>query len=272
MFKIGDFSKINRVTIKALHLYDEMGLLKPQFVDKVNNYRFYGTEQFVTIQKIIALKQIGLSLSDIAILMQKDISSDEFIARLKLKEQEKRSEIKSEKDRLRQLQTLINTIQKEQNMQNLITTRDLPGAIVASMRKVVKNYDEFFTFWPAMGELMKAQDLKCSLPPYAFSIFHDGAYKEDSIDVEICEAVVTSGKDQEGMVFKTIPEVPKAACLIHKGPYSTLGKSYAILVRWIEENGYELADNMRESYHDGIWNQEDPNQWITEIQAPIRRK
>jgi effector-binding domain-containing protein len=63
-----------------------------------------------------------------------------------------------------------------------------------------------------------------------------------------------------------------AACIIHKGPYNTIGMSYSAVNRWIEENGYEIVGQPRESYLDGIWNKENPEEWLTEIQVPIRAR
>ncbi|MFA7010883.1 MAG: MerR family transcriptional regulator, partial [Bacilli bacterium] len=65
MIKIGDFSKLAKVTIKALRYYDEMGLLKPIYIDKETSYRYYETEQLYELSKIIVLRQIGVPLNDI---------------------------------------------------------------------------------------------------------------------------------------------------------------------------------------------------------------
>ena len=40
---------------------------------------------------------------------------------------------------------------------------------------------------------------------------------------------------------------------------------------WVEENGFELIDDPRESYIDGAWNQESEKNWLTEIQFPVRK-
>jgi effector-binding domain-containing protein len=37
----------------------------------------------------------------------------------------------------------------------------------------------------------------------------------------------------------------------------------------MEEQGYKLAGPLRTSYIDGVWNQEDPEQWLSVIQIPI---
>lgn len=69
--------------------------------------------------------------------------------------------------------------------------------------------------------------LKCAVPEYCFVIYHDGEYKETDIDVEFCEAVTSFGNDTDTIKFKKIDGVPTAACVFHKGPYSTIGKAYA---------------------------------------------
>ena len=82
MFRIGQFSIINRITVKTLRYYDEIGLLKPSVIDAYTGYRMYSTEQLPRLQNIIALKQIGLSLSDIAVVLQDDGDTKEIIHRL----------------------------------------------------------------------------------------------------------------------------------------------------------------------------------------------
>ena len=47
---------------------------------------------------------------------------------------------------------------------------------------------------------------------------------------------------------------------------------YETVLRYIEENGYEIAGEIRESYIDGVWNKDDESEWLSEIQVPVRRK
>ena len=65
MYRIGLFSKINKVTIKTLRYYDEVDLLKPAFVDEENSYRYYTSDQLPLLHKIIALRQVGFSIDEI---------------------------------------------------------------------------------------------------------------------------------------------------------------------------------------------------------------
>ena len=62
----------------------------------------------------------------------------------------------------------------------------------------------------------------------------------------------------------------KALSIFHKGPYAQIGEAYSFIMKYAEENGYNVAGLARESYLDGIWNKESPEEWLTEIQLPIQ--
>jgi DNA-binding transcriptional MerR regulator len=272
MFRIGQFSIINRITVKTLRYYDEIGLLKPSAIDAYTGYRMYTTDQLPRLQNIIALKQIGLSLSDIAVVLQDDGNTKEIIHRLEKTRKELEKELANTKDQVGKLSFYITALQKHTHMDNRVVIKDLPEVTVASLRKVIKNYDELFALVPAMGDVMRKHKVICAVPEYCFNMYHDGEYKEENIDVEVCEAVVKAGPNSDGVTYKIIPAVVSAACIYHKGPYKTLGNTYAAAMRWIEKNGYEMVDFPRESYIDGIWNKQSENEWLTEVQVPVKKK
>ncbi len=113
--------------------------------------------------------------------------------------------------------------------------------------------------------------MKCTVPEYCFIRYLDGEYKEKDIRVELCEAVDQKKPDFDDVVFKYLDPV-KVVSVMHKGPYSRLGEAYAFAMKWIDENGYRVADAPRESYIDGIWNKDSEEEWLTEIQIPIETK
>ena len=69
MLKIGYFARISQVTVKTLHHYDRIGLLKPAHVDPFTSYRYYTIDQLGQLNRILALKDLGLSLEQIAQLL-----------------------------------------------------------------------------------------------------------------------------------------------------------------------------------------------------------
>lgn len=79
MLKISEFSRISQVTIKTLHYYDKLDLLKPAQIEKSTGYRFYSVEQLSRIHRIMALKELGLSLEQIGMMLDQDLSVDEIV-------------------------------------------------------------------------------------------------------------------------------------------------------------------------------------------------
>ena len=265
LYKIGMFSKMNHVTLKTLRYYDTIGLLKPSYIDDTNGYRYYTSKQLPILHQILALREAGFTLDEIK-QVQKGVSEKKLLER---KRSEIIKQIAEETLKLSKVESYLSS--SSTNMEYPVIIKELPEAIVASMRTIIPNYDSLFSIVPPMGAEMERLGCECAQPEYCFNIYHDGEYKEVDIDVEICEAVTELKKDSDMVKFKRIPKVEMAACVLHKGDYKYFPKAYSAVIRFIEENGYEIIDSPRESYIDGVWNKDSVEEWLTEIQFPIRK-
>ena len=76
MLRIGDFASLSQVTVKALRFYDEIGLLKPTFVDRATGYRYYAPHLLSRLNRIRAFKELGFSLAEISSLLNTDLSDE----------------------------------------------------------------------------------------------------------------------------------------------------------------------------------------------------
>ncbi len=272
MFKIGMFSKLNKISVKTLRHYDEIGLFKPAYVDDSTGYRFYSASQLPQLHKILVLKEIGFSLHEIKTALNQNTTTETMIGFLEMKQQEVERALSEEQRKMDRIVYYLKSIRQEANvLQYSVIIKELPKVTVASMRRLIPDYNAFNTLFPEMGNQMIEQNLTCLKPPYCFTIYHDGEHKETDIDVEICEAVTEPGQDTDTMKFKVIEKIQTAACVMHKGPYSTIGNAYGALMNWIEQNGYDIVAPPRESYIDGVWNKDNPEDWLTEVQIPVRK-
>jgi DNA-binding transcriptional MerR regulator len=268
LYRIGEFSKMSKTTVKTLHYYDEIGLLKPEHIDKFTSYRFYTSQQLVKLHQIQSFRQVGLSIDEIKLIL----SGHNFEDVLQNRKAELISEISNGQDQLSRIEFILSG-QEERNFMNYQgIVKQTPECIVYSKRMVVPSYDEYFQVIPAIGEEVKKlnPNLKCVTPEYCFIIYHDGEYKEKDIDVEYCEAVDNFGIETEEIKFKKIPSITVLSVL-HKGAYSKLKNAYAYAFKWVKENGYISNGSPRESYIDGIWNKENEEDWLTELQIPIKK-
>lgn len=268
MFSIGEFSKMAKTTVKTLRHYDEIGLLAPAYVDTYSKYRFYTSNQLIIIHQIQSLRQIGLSLDEIQMI----INGVDGVAILESRKKAIKESISEAEDQLSRIEFILSGNEEDTFMNYQASIKELPACTVYSKRMVVPGYDSYFELIPAIGQkvMNKYPNLKCTVPEYCFIIYRDGEYKEKDIDIEFCEAVDQVKVDFDDIKFKKMPAV-KAVSIMHKGDYAGLPKAYAYAFKWIEENGYQVLDNPRESYIDGIWNKESKDEWLTELQIPVTK-
>ena len=263
MLKIGEFSKLSLTTVKALRFYEKEGLLMPASVDEWTGYRFYETSQLETAAKIKSYRQLGLSIEEIRRIFSGENAGEILSAKAQQLRQLKQ-------DTELQL-SVIEFILEGNEMKYQVTVKEIPEMIVYSAETVLEKYSDCMQWIPSVGAecLELNPGLKCAEPPYEFCEYPDGEYKETNIKIRHNEAVVAFGKENEHIKFRTLPAA-KVLSIYHKGAYDAIGEAYAFLMEYAEKNGYEIAGLARESYIDGIWNKDSVNDWLTEVQLPIR--
>ena len=265
LYRIGMFAAMNHMTVKTLRFYEEQGLLKPALIHPETGYRYYTLSQMAVLHQVAALKLAGFTLEEIAMI---NSGADEEAVLLK-----KKSELLARiADLTRQIVVVDGYLsRKKTGLSAPVLMKTIPQTTVAFMRIRLESYDGLFDRMPEMGALMEQAGCECALPEYCFTAYPEPGYKDADILVEICESVAEAKKETGGLRFKTLPAI-EAACVFHKGSYRTLSESYETALRYIEENGYEIAGEIRESYIDGVWNKDDESQWLSEIQIPVRKK
>ena len=265
LYKIGMFAAMNHVTVKTLRFYEEQGLLMPALIHPETGYRYYTLSQMAVLHQITALKLAGFTLEEIVRIHS---GADEEAVLLK-----KKSELLAKiSDLTRQIAVVDGYLSKKKNgLSAPVLIKTIPETTVAFMETRLDSYDSLFDRMLEMGALMEKAGCECALPEYCFTNYLESGYKDEDIPVELCESVVAPKEETGELRFKTLPEI-QAACIFHKGSYAAFPESYETVLRFIEENGYEIAGPIRESYIDGVWNKEEVSQWLSEIQVPVRKK
>ncbi len=268
MLKIGDFSKMGKTTVKTLRYYDAIGLLRPKQIDAENGYRWYSTDQLIALVQIQQWRQLGLSVDTIGRILRKELSETDA---LKQRREQLGTDLNSMQRQLRRIERVLTTGAKEGIMKINVIVKELPECIVMARKVNLPEYGDLLSEIPATGAKVARQypDLKCTQPEYCFVKELDVEYREKNIHAEICQAVETLKPDFDDVTFRKEPAV-KAACALFKGGYEGFSEVYAALMQWIEDNQAEIIGEPRESYIDGIWNQDSEENWLTEVQFPIR--
>ena len=270
--KIGEFSQMMQVTVKTLRHYEKKELLLPSEVDEWTGYRYYTIEQMQRLNTIRQLQRLGFSLDEIKELYEEGAYSPS-IEQLNEKIEETERQLQQLLTRRSQLLDWMNAHKKIKTMKKTMEKfriQSLPEIIVASHRETIPSYDDLGKLCvEKIGPEMQRLGCKCPAPGYCFTIEHNKEYRPTDIDIEYCEQVEEMGTDSAIIQFKRLDAVPKALCMKHVGPYERFHESFAEAFTYMEEKNYKIAGPLRTSYIDGIWNQEDPELWLSLIQIPI---
>lgn len=263
MLKIGEFSKLSQLTVKALRHYEKEGLLPPAHVDPWTGYRQYQTSQLVDAARIKSLRQLGLSIDQVRSILRGENPWSILL--------QKERELREQQADLSMRLSIIRNLLKEERMTYQVTIKEIPETLVYSAEATLESYSDAMTWIPRVGAEAKRlnPDLRCAEPPYEFCEYLDGEYRERDVRIRHSEAVVEPGVENELITYRTVPAT-RVLSILHRGPYDQLGQAYAFLMEYAESNGYACADLARECYIDGIWNKDDVADWLTEIQLPIQ--
>ena len=266
--KIGEFSKMMQVTVKTLRHYEQKGLLVPYEVDEWTGYRYYSITQMQRLNTIRGLQRQGFTLEEIKELLE-DGALTPSIEQLTQKIEETERQLQLLTERRSQLLKWMDSHKQIKTMEKFCI-QSLPEIIVASHREVISGYSALGLLCVnKIGPEMQRLGCKCPPPGYCFTIEHNQEFCAENIDIEYCEQVEEMGNDSDIIQFKRLPAVEKALCMKHVGPYERFYESFTEALAYMEEQGYRLAGHPRTCYIDGIWNQEDPEKWLSIIQIPI---
>ncbi|GAB5426443.1 MAG: MerR family transcriptional regulator [Crocinitomicaceae bacterium] len=273
MFKVGEFSRLNGITVKTLHHYDRIGLLKPAHVDQLTNYRFYTIAQIDKLNRILALKDLGLSLEEIQHLFSVDLSLEEMNGILKLKKSELEKKIIDIQARLKRIETRLDRLIDGNIPDHEIVVRQVETQSVLSLRQLLPLQTDVPHLFQKVLSAIQAAQLRTEGAWIA--LYHHQDYRERDLDVEICvpmqqpesftldiQACQASMKQLDGIMVATT--------LCHFRVPEDILEANQRVYRWIIDNNYEIAPYAgREVYPI----QASDNKVIPlEIQLPILKK
>ena len=283
MFKIGEFSRLSRVSVRMLRHYDQLGLLTPSGTDPFTGYRYYSAEQLPRLNRIIALRGLGFSLEQIAGMLEDDLSTDQLLGMLKLKRAEVEEQLKLEEERLAQLEVRIRQMRESPGHGKYdVILRDVEPGLVATDREVAADDDRIQQMFDLVETYVAGFDgTRADKPP--FSIYYDDEYREKEMDVEVAVPLNYSIPETESIRVRQMPRLSNVACIVHVGAYSDVYQAYNALLAWIEANDYRMTGPIREVYlrygADGLdfelpetYLGDNENEYVTELQLSVEKR
>lgn len=279
MFRIGDFSQLGQVSIRTLRLYDEMGLLKPAEVDDFTDYRYYSLGQLPRLNRIVALKDLGFSLKEIAEQLEDTLSLEDLRGMLERKQNEVSQKLQEEQARLHRLEARLKQIELENApLDYEVTIKKIPAMTIFSKRYFVPNLedmDKYCTlFYGQLYEVINAQKLNMIAPE--FTLFHVREYVTENVDVEV--AVVLDSESlgrlelpsDDTFTVRKLQGYKTVASIVYQGFYRELDLVARAMMLWAGTNGYHSVGAAREVHLSGAiveTGKEKPV--VIELQVPV---
>ena len=272
MFKIGEFSRLVRVSARMLRHYEKCGILCPAEIDKFTGYRQYSAGQIPLVQSIVTLRDLGFSIDEIKDILPRTEDFAYMNRILRTKADSVQAAIKIEQAKLERLSSMSNTMRKEHNiMVYEVELKKIPAVKVISLRCIIPQYNQEGMLWERLGRYVSEKEISCHSD--GFSTFFDEEYQESDIDVEIAMVVDTLGASEGDFVFKEYEEIPLAATVRFTGPFDGgYDAASEKLARWMEDNGYAFAGHLRGHTIVSPDDEPNPEKWETELQAPVVKR
>ncbi|MBK8899914.1 MAG: MerR family transcriptional regulator [Anaerolineaceae bacterium] len=279
MFKIGEFSRLGLVTVETLRHYDAVGILKPEKVDPFTGYRYYSAKQLRALNRILALKELGFSLEEIARILQNDLSDDELRGMLKLQLIAAEREMEAVQSRLNLVTTRLQYLKLEDDMTAYeVTLKSVNTHTVAAIREVVRDVEQVpercNTLFSTIAQWMAANKVPFGTP---VTTYYNESYTHQNIDLECAfilpdpAAAAKAAPPPAPIELRQIEAVPNMAVTIVTDDFHNkvegLTPAYNALGKWIEANNYKIAGPPRELFHGSPQN----GDLTAEIQFPVEK-
>ena len=264
MFRIGDFSRLSRVSVKALRFYDEVGLLKPTYIDRDTGYRYYAATLLPRLNRILAFKELGFSIEEIIHLLEGDLPVDRVRESLQNRRAALARSIERERARLAEVESWLALIERVGRVPDYeVTIKQVAPRLVASVRDTLSSYADADELFNELHSHFKQR----GAPLERGAIWHTCAKERRSID---CEAIFFLREPARSKGRAQVYELPGASvgAVIHQGSDETCERAYIAVRSWIRSRGYAIAGPNRELYWQGNVEQDDDS-GVTEIQFPI---
>ena len=281
MLKIGEFAWLSQVTVETLRHYDRLGLLKPIHLDQFTGYRYYSLDQLPRLNRILALKDLGLSLDEIARMLDQKIKADEIRGILATQQAELEREVQEAQRRLARVEARLKQIEMEGKMpEHEVLLKTVQSQWIASVRQTIPGWDQDI-FGPTLtrmfdevGEHLSRQGAECISTGIA--LYHESHFihlgnQRELADVEAALPIAGPIPESDHVKVRELPK-SEVAYAVHSGSFSGLPLTKQAVFAWIEANGYRRAGPIREVYlhHDPDHQaNEDSPRHITEVQFPV---
>ena len=252
MFRIGDFSKIAQVSGRLLRYYDEIGLLSPEFTDPQTGYRYYSARQLPRLNRILVLKELGLSLEQVARLLARDTSTEEIRGMLALRKAQIEQSLQEEMERLSVVEARLEQIDAYgQVVEPDVVLKSIPTQRFLALREVLPGISARRRLVQSISAVVPRAVEPSSLGHIAI-VTHSPIYDPEALDIEI--GYLLTGKapasvrlsQERVLTMRELSAVDTMATFAYEGRISDLHWGHGMLGTWVEQKNWHIIGMGRE--------------------------
>jgi DNA-binding transcriptional MerR regulator len=251
MYKIGDFSQMGQVSVRMLRHYDKLGLLNPARTDEWTGYRYYSLDQLPRLHRILALRDLGLSLEQVGDVLEEPQADEYLYELLQTKRQALEQQLVEERARLDRVAARLRQIERvHEPVPYDVALKALPPQRIVAIREIVPHLSQTGAARDRiLRHLYATLDGYQITPGIEMAIYHLQAYTEENIDMSLAVEVAHDAElpsTESTLDLYSLPPAPLAASVVHNGDMRDLSDVAANLFRWLGMNGYASAGDSRE--------------------------
>jgi len=277
MFRIGEFSKIAQVSGRLLRYYEEIGLLIPEYTDPQTGYRYYSAAQLPRLNRILVLKELGLSLEQVARLIDRDTCTDEIRGMLTLRKAQIERTVQEEMIRFRDIESRLKQLETYGQIQEPdVVLKSVPAQEYLALREVLPSMNAVQRLVRKIATAVPDMIGKNNVSNVAI-VIHSPTFDPEAFDAEIgylltgkAPALVKLLPEDRVLMVRELPMSETMATIVHVGPVSDRHGSYGALGTWVEANNYQIVGPGREIMLQ-LPLPEKENEAVIELQFPVTR-
>ncbi len=274
MFQIGEFAQIAQVSGRLLRFYDQQGLLAPEWTDPATGYRYYGIRQLPRLNRILALKELGLTLDQIRRYLEDEISVSELRGMLAMKRAQLEQALAEEEARLRNVESRLAQIDRDGAIGDYeFVIKSLPQTSVLATSG---RFAEFSEAFPVVGSVAIEGARAIPLARRGnFIVIADNRAEGDALSLDIGFAMRRDAQRDvalgNGLTLRPmlLPAVETMLTLVREGPGEDAHMAFGAIGHWLEVNRYRIAGPCREVFLEAIRAPPVLNTTLVEIQFPV---
>jgi DNA-binding transcriptional MerR regulator/predicted transcriptional regulator YdeE len=270
MLSIGDFAQLGQVSRRMLRHYDQLGLLRPDAVDRATGYRLYSVAQLAQLHRLLALRDLGFTLEQLADLLSTDVSVEQLRGMLRMRQAQIEQTITEERARLARVEARLRRLERSGSVptHDVVVKQSEPMRLVEATASAPGFGDGLDgVFGPLYDTVTRFLQSK-GVRPGTCVAWYEQTDDEDPVVVHAGFQVAQSLAGDDKVQVVDLPVV-QVASVVHRGSMSNVHDSYDELVRWIDDNGFRIAGRSRELYLE--WH-EDAARNVTELQMPVAKR